>query len=54
MQNPSQHILLVEDDFYARELNSRVLTGSGYDVEGTGDGAAGWEATSWHQIGWQI
>jgi DNA-binding response OmpR family regulator len=42
--NPSHRILVVDDDNETRQLSVDVLTGSGYDVEGVKDGAAGWEA----------
>lgn len=37
-------ILVVDDDNDIRQLSVDVLSGSGYDVEGAQDGAAGWEA----------
>jgi DNA-binding response OmpR family regulator len=37
-------ILLVDDDVYARELNTGVLTRAGYDVDTAEDGADGWKA----------
>jgi CheY-like chemotaxis protein len=37
-------ILVVDDDSDTRQLSVDVLAGSGYDVEGVEDGAAGWEA----------
>jgi DNA-binding response OmpR family regulator len=40
---PSQRILVVEDNVAIRELNAQVLAGSGYQVDGAEDGAAGWE-----------
>ena len=42
--NPSQRILVVEDDAVTRQINARVLVRSGYQVDGAEDGAAGWEA----------
>jgi two-component system sensor histidine kinase/response regulator len=42
--DPRYSILVVDDDNDIRQLNVDVLTGSGYDVEGVKDGAAGWEA----------
>ena len=42
--NPSQRILVVEDDEAIRQLNAQVLAGSGYQVHAAEDGAAGWEA----------
>ena len=42
--NPSQRILVVDDNIDTRQLSVDVLVGSGYDVEDVKDGAAGWEA----------
>jgi len=42
--NPSQRILMVEDDLLIRHINAQVLIRSGYQVDGAGDGVAGWEA----------
>ena len=42
--NSSRRILVVDDDSDVRQLSIDVLAGSGYDVEGVKDGAAGWEA----------
>ena len=42
--NPPHRILVVDDDSDVRQLSIDVLTGSGYEVEGVNDGAAGWEA----------
>jgi DNA-binding response OmpR family regulator len=42
--NLHQRILVVDDDRDSRQLSVDVLIGSGYDVEGANDGAAGWEA----------
>jgi DNA-binding response OmpR family regulator len=42
--NPSHRILVVDDNIDTRQLSVDVLLGSGYDVEGAKDGAAGWEA----------
>jgi DNA-binding response OmpR family regulator len=42
--SPSPRILLVEDDFYARELNAGVLIRFGYQVDTAGDGADAWKA----------
>jgi DNA-binding response OmpR family regulator len=42
--NLHQRILVVDDDRDTRQLSVDVLIGSGYDVEGVKDGAAGWEA----------
>lgn len=41
---PPQRILVVDDDKDTRQLSVDVLAGSGYEVEGVTDGAAGWEA----------
>jgi CheY-like chemotaxis protein len=42
--NPSRRILVVDDDNDTRQLSVDVLAGSGSDVEGVKDGAAGWKA----------
>jgi DNA-binding response OmpR family regulator len=42
--NPPQRILLVEDDADLRELSSRVLIRSSYQVDTAEDGEAGWKA----------
>jgi DNA-binding response OmpR family regulator len=42
--NPSHRILLVDDDFYARELHAGALTRFGYKVDTAGDGADAWKA----------
>jgi DNA-binding response OmpR family regulator len=42
--NPSNRILVVDDDISIRELSAEVLTASGYQVETAEDGVAGWEA----------
>ncbi len=42
--NLHQRILVVDDDRDTRQLSVDVLVGSGYDVQGAKDGAAGWEA----------
>ena len=42
--NTRQRILLVDDDDDTRQLSMDVLTGSGYEVDGVVDGAAGWKA----------
>ena len=44
--NPAVRILVVDDEVSFRQLTLEVLMGSGYDVEGAEDGAAGWEALS--------
>jgi two-component system sensor histidine kinase and response regulator WspE len=35
---------MVEDDLLIRHINAQVLIRSGYQVDGAGDGVAGWEA----------
>jgi len=40
----SIRILLVDDDFYIRELNAGVLTRFGYKVDTANDGADAWKA----------
>jgi two-component system alkaline phosphatase synthesis response regulator PhoP len=42
--NPRQRILVVEDDAAIRQVNSEVLTYSGYHVDAVEDGAAAWDA----------
>lgn len=42
--NPPHCILVVDDDISLRELNTKVLVRSGYDVDAAEDGAAAWEA----------
>ncbi|MGA2246647.1 MAG: response regulator [Verrucomicrobiota bacterium] len=42
--NPPHRILVVDDDGDARQLTVDVLTGSGYEVVGVKNGAAGWSA----------
>jgi CheY-like chemotaxis protein len=42
--NLHQRILVVDDDRDTRQLSMDVLLGSGSEVEGVKDGAAGWEA----------
>jgi len=42
--SPPYRILVVEDDSSIRQLNSRALKRSGYEVDAAEDGAAGWEA----------
>jgi DNA-binding response OmpR family regulator len=37
-------ILLVDDDGDMRQLNTEALINSGYEVDGTKDGAAAWQA----------
>ena len=42
--NSPHRILVVDDDSDVRQLSVDVLAGSGFDVEGVKDGAAGWDA----------
>jgi DNA-binding response OmpR family regulator len=42
--NPPHRILVVEDDIHVRQLNTEVLTRSGYEVDAAEDGAAVWVA----------
>ena len=42
--NPPDHILVAEDDVFFRRVNTQVLLRSGYEVDGTADGAAAWQA----------
>ena len=44
LANPSQRILLVEDDAAICQLNAQVLARSGYRVDAAADGSAGWDA----------
>jgi DNA-binding response OmpR family regulator len=41
--NPRQRILVVDDDPDIRNLNTKVLTLSGYDVDAAEDGAQAWD-----------
>jgi CheY-like chemotaxis protein len=43
-RKPSYRILVVDDEDNDRELYSRILKRAGYDVVGTVDGEAAWEA----------
>jgi CheY-like chemotaxis protein len=42
--NPPQRILVVEDDVVTLRINIKVLTKSGYAVDGAEDGAVAWDA----------
>jgi DNA-binding response OmpR family regulator len=42
--NPPQRILVVEDDVVTLRINIKVLTKSGYEVDGAEDGAVAWDA----------
>jgi DNA-binding response OmpR family regulator len=42
--SPRHRILVVDDDFYARELHAGVLIRFGYNVDTAGDGADAWKA----------
>jgi len=42
--NPSHRILVVEDDVVMLHINVKVLTKSGYKVDGAEDGAVAWDA----------
>src|SRR5450759_780416 len=42
--NPPHRILVVEEDIHVRQLNTEVLTRSGYEVDAAEDGAAAWVA----------
>lgn len=42
--NPSNRILVVDDDMLIRQLNAKVLSLFGYQTETAADGAAAWEA----------
>jgi len=44
LEIPPPHILVVEDDNLLRQLNTEVLSRSGYDVDGVADGAQAWHA----------
>lgn len=41
--SPPQHILLVDDEKFVRQLYAEVLTGAGYLVDTAEDGAVGWQ-----------
>ena len=41
---PPQRILMVDDDFETRQINSLALVHSGYEVEAAADGAVAWQA----------
>jgi two-component system sensor histidine kinase and response regulator WspE len=43
-RNPSQRILIVEDDETIRHVNTILLSNAGFQVEAAEDGAEGWEA----------
>jgi DNA-binding response OmpR family regulator len=42
--NPSNRILLVDDDISIRQISAEVLTAFGYQVDTVEDGVAGWDA----------
>jgi DNA-binding response OmpR family regulator len=42
--NPPERILVVDDDADIRQLNTEVLTESGYQVDAAEDGVAAWQA----------
>jgi DNA-binding response OmpR family regulator len=42
--NPRNRILLVDDDFYARELHAGALIRFGYDVDTAADGSDAWKS----------
>ncbi len=42
--NPSHRLLVVEDDVVTRQLNTKVLIKSGYEVDAAEDGAVAWNA----------
>ena len=42
--NPPDRILVAEDDIFFRRFNTKVLVGSGYEVDAAADGAAAWRA----------
>jgi DNA-binding response OmpR family regulator len=42
--NQPQRILVVEDDVVTLRINIKVLTKSGYEVDGAEDGAVAWDA----------
>jgi len=47
--NPVPHILVVDDDISLCQLNTEVLSSSGYAVAAAEDGAAAWEALNAHR-----
>jgi len=44
LPSPRQHILVVDDDCYVRELNAGVLIRSGYQVDTAANGLDAWRA----------
>jgi DNA-binding response OmpR family regulator len=42
--NKSQRILVAEDDILTLRINIKMLTKSGYEVDGASDGALAWDA----------
>jgi DNA-binding response OmpR family regulator len=47
-ENPSVHILVVDDDGEIRQLSAQALVLHGYRVDAAKDGAAAWEALHAH------
>ena len=41
---PARRILVVDDDFFIRQLSAKALVRSGYKVDASEDGEAAWEA----------
>jgi len=46
--NPLWRILVVEDDVFSRQLTTKLLTLSGYEVDAAADGEAAWQALGAH------
>ena len=43
MEDEKLHILIIEDDYYVRELYERVLMNAGFDVFSAADGQEGYQ-----------
>lgn len=43
-----QRVLVVDDDFLIRRINSEILLSAGYDVDVAEDGSAAWDALQLH------
>ncbi|MCA9397846.1 response regulator transcription factor, partial [candidate division WWE3 bacterium] len=43
MADEKLHILIIEDDYYVRELYERVLSNAGFDVFSAADGQEGYQ-----------
>lgn len=49
MEKKDFNILIIEDDYYIRELYQRVLTASGFSVYTTADGQEGFQLATQHK-----